>query len=197
MAINNVIGVVDALGFHVRNKFYPREFAFVSKRHSICFEVLPDYDFDLEYENYEEISKQSCLFGVTLDRMLTDSSLKVITTAQIVPLIFNLYDGLKINNESCIAIKCDYFKNFIGEIDVPLLNLTNQRFAGDLCPPLAAFDQFGYNFFCPLHTRVENPNQYRCSLRKARNIFNWIKYQWSFEEVITGLNKTDIRVECD
>jgi hypothetical protein len=172
----SIVGVIDAQGYFFKNTFYPREFSFTCGLFNVCYEVIPDWDDSVIDENYNYIRYQKhSLHGLPTERILTNTTSGVIQQSQLRDFVLFLYKSAKLRGESTIAVKNYQLVDFLRPLQFPIYDLSTQQIEGELCPTLDTFDKFHTSYHCPLHAKGKHARKYRCSARKTKCIWEWIK----------------------
>jgi hypothetical protein len=158
-----IVGVIDAQGYYLKNRFYPVELAVVGDGFSF------NYRLSAKLYNLSERDAKQCNFvknkihGISLN----SNSEYLYTSDDVDTLISRIYLNLK-NHFKQVVLGCknDHLKTIIDKLGVDYVNLAN-------VPSLKELDKLYCHtpWFCSNHS---NQNL-RCSLRKCVYMWKWIK----------------------
>ena len=187
-SFRDIKAVMDAQGFLLDNKFYPREFSFVCEDFSVCYEVvfdLNDYVEDIKQVKRYIKHQRFKLHGLPLTPLLNPQSEQTISLEKLPEFVEFLYNRVQRSSSSMIATKNDELISFLTGTSIKIFDLNTVPVGSAMCPTYSRLSVFEANF-CEIHEKVINGNQYRCALRKSKIIWNWLN---------TKKNSTDILLQ--
>lgn len=177
---DNLCGVLDAQGFTIKNRFYPREIAFVSKNVSVCYEVDPEWLHEDIFFDYKTFLSQKNHHGLSSLTHMSEGSKRLIKEKRIPALIREFLFMSRENKDSTIGVKNQQLFRYLQKthMNFPLFDLEDNPVVKERCPTVWQIDKFDVTpVYCPVHCRgpTEFPQKFVCALRKAYGIWEWFK----------------------
>ena len=195
---NHICAIIDAQGFFVQNKFYPREVSIVNDEYQLCFEIIPNISLDTKLNCYSQFSfQQKKLHGIPLSQVLPNTSKNVFEIRYLKNIIEYIYMSIRNEKKFLLGVKNTQLKNMLEEYRIPLYNFEQEEVCGEICPPLAVFEKFKNSIYCSLHAKLVqkkdetthrcpigiqakyHERRPRCALRKAWVTWDWLKHKLS------------------
>ena len=144
----HICAVIDAQGFYLDNRFYPREFSFLCDDVLVNYEVISNMDIDTKINNFGVLANQKRrLHGLSIEPKLADKTHRVILEADIRKLLCELYREVMKDDKSSIAIKNKQLLSYLSDVSIPFYDLEQLEVGNEKCPTLAAFDRFPWVTF--------------------------------------------------
>lgn len=181
---NIVCAIIDTQGFFINKVFYPREVAIVNENLRVCFEIDCEFPRELTIKSFKHFTyQQNVIHGIPVKKVINDISFRVLKFKYFKNFITYVYECLKSPERPFFAVKNQQLSLLLKEYKIPFINLEDEKIGNEICPTLTSFDKvYGQNtHHCLLHFLLKNstmiPN-YRCSLRKASYIWEWLNMKY-------------------
>jgi hypothetical protein len=189
--MENICAVVDAQGFFISNKFYPREVAIVSDSISFCQEFNPKLKWDL-LDNDQHILAKYCydhIHGFKLN--VKESKKSIIQDSEnYIKHLSKFYKIIATESKQFYGIKNDLYDDLI-IAGIPVINLSDKQYDFPSIYTLEGKYNNSY-WMCAYHDNVHDG--LRCSLRKCYNIWKHLKETLLFDNLT---NKTSCNLKLD
>lgn len=183
--LSEVCAVMDMQGYFLNNKFYPRELSLCNEELDICVEINCGLD-ETDLKSYKLLNnykfQKYLVHGIPLESIRDKLGLKVTSYRDLDTLITSIYQKVKTKNKCILACKNQQLSKILTKLLIPFINLETTKIEDSVCPKLEKLDNDvgkGLVWFCPLHTCLPNDEEsrkkLRCSLRKSRYIWVWLR----------------------
>lgn len=163
-----IVGVIDAQGYYVNNRFYPVELAAVGDGFSYTYRLSANLNFNKMNSRDQNQCRyvKNNIHGISLY-----SPEHSYTSDDVDKLILSIHLKLeqRFKKEVLLGCKNNQLAAVMDKLTINYVNLTN-------IPSLKELDKlYGYQpWFCSYHTYL--PAKYlRCSLRKCAYMWKWVK----------------------
>ena len=175
---NQICAVIDAQGFFINKKFYPREVSIVNAEYQLCFEIIPIISLDTKINYLAHFNKQSQeLHGIPMAQVINKDSKTVFSISKLRHIIEEIYLRLRTEEKNLFAVKNQQMAGLLTEYQIPFFNLEKEEVGGEVCPTLTVFDKFSNSIYCAIHAKLapkKNKSNHRCAMRKSKMIWDWL-----------------------
>jgi hypothetical protein len=182
--MEKICAFVDAQGYFLRNKFFPREVAFINESISHCQEFNPDIQwFTLTEKEAKTIRHmRTNIHGLSLNAFKNKRDIIPISDDYI-PFLKKWYSILATNERSYFAVKNKVLFAELKNAQIPVIDLDDPEIN---MPSVNHIEKlYDSNWLCAYHCRfLDNKSKYRCALRKCYNVWKFLINKPENEEIV-------------
>jgi hypothetical protein len=162
----NIVGVIDAQGYYVNNRFHPVELAAVGDGFSYTYRLFANLNFNKMTSRDQKQCRyvKNKIHGISLY-----SPEHSYSSDDVDKLILRIHLKLKqrFKKEILLGCKNNHLAAIMDTMAINYVNLTNT-------PSLKELDKLYGPWCCSYHTYLPGKHL-RCSLRKCAHMWKWVK----------------------
>ncbi len=168
-----ICAIIDAQGFVINNKFYPREIAVTYNGMILNFDVNTNLDFRLMNEK-DVKTNEYIMNNVTGLKLRHDPSVDSIPMIKLGVTIAQIYEMLKTPTKQHFGIKNSQFSQILDELGIPYKEIDTPSIH-------TLMKYYNYKNECNRHTEASNG---MCATVKVAHLDQWIKDKESTKNFI-------------
>jgi len=177
---NKICAIIDAQGYFIDKKFYPREIAVFNDDIQLCVEIPQNMPILTRIKNYKTILFQEYhIHGIPMERVTTKGNTSSeCENFSVKNILYHLYNKVKREGKIYLASKNQQLAVLLKECEILFIDLEQSAIENEPCPSLCAFDKLcgRPKSYCSIHASVYKKHQRtRCALRKSENIWRWVQ----------------------